>query len=372
MDPIMTYELSKHYQSRPALSRVSLQVPEGKAFACVGPVGSGKTTLLRLLSGLYRPSAGECSVLGLSPFFEADRLHAVTGVVLDSAQLYKNMTVSENLRFFAGLNEVEENDSIDRLSFLLHRLDIWESREEKAGNVTTGVAHRAALARALMHRPRVLLVDAPADGFDLETADAIRELLRYLVEEEGVTVLFCTENMEYAAGLCEGFFFLHQGALIARGTVESLRLGAGVNCRALLRLGEGEQPPKGFRRKEGSWQREIKSKEELPKLIAQLIEEGKSIYEARVIRPGLEEIYNAFLAGGVHRAGGEYEEDDEDQNGADAANGGPEPRESAAAVSAEGDPQGRGGQAGEGTQQSADRGPGASRPQEWEKGEIQP
>lgn len=321
MESIVTYELSKHYHGRSALSRVSLQVPEGRAYACVGPEGAGKTTLLRLLSGLYRPSSGDCSVLGFSPFFEADRLHALLGAVLNSAQLYKSMTISQNLRFFAGLNEVDENDSIDRLSFLLHRLDIWESRDEKAGNVTTGVMHRASLARALMHRPKVLLVDAPAGGFDRETADAIKDLLSYLVKEEGVALLFCTEDMDYAAELCESFFLLHQGELIARGTVEGLRLGAGVNCRALLRLAEGERPPKGFRSCGGGWQKEIKSEEELPMLISRLAEEEKHIFEARIVRPGLDEIYAAYLAGGIHRAGEEVEQDDENENGADTADG---------------------------------------------------
>lgn len=321
MESIITYELSKHYHGHSALSRVSLQVPEGKAYACVGHAGAGKTTLLRLLSGLYRPSAGDCSVLGFSPFFEADRLHALLGAVLNSAQLYQSMTISENLRFFAGLNEVDENDSIDRLSFLLHRLDIWESRDEKAGNVTTGVLQRASLARALMHRPKVLLVDAPTDGFDRETADAVKDLLSYLVREEGVSLLFCTEDMDYAGEVCESFFLMHQGELIARGGSEALRLGAGVNCRALLRLGEGERPPRGFREREDGWQKEIKSEEELPALISQLAEEGKHIFEARVVRPSLDEIYAAYLAGGIHRAGEKIEQTDEDERGADAADG---------------------------------------------------
>lgn len=321
MESIATFELSKHYHGKSALSRVSLQVPEGKAFACVGPEGAGKTTLLRLLSGLYRPSAGDCSVLGFSPFFEADKLHARLGAVLGSARLYKTMTISENLRFFSALSGVDENDGIDRLSFLLHRLDIWESRDEKAANVTTGVLHRAFLARALMHRPQVLLMDAPAGGFDRESADAIRDLLAYLVEEEGVTILFCTEDMDYAAELCESFFLLNRGDLIARGNLESLRLGAGVNCSALLRLAEGEEPPKGFRPHKESWQKEIRKEDELPALISQLAAEGKHIYEARIVRPGLKEIYAAYLAGGVHRAGETIEQDSENESGADSTDG---------------------------------------------------
>lgn len=301
MDSIVTYELSKHYHGRSALSRVTLQVPPGSLLSCVGPVGSGKTTLIRLLSGLYRPSAGDCLVLGLSPFYEADKLHTVVGTVLSSAKLYENRTISENLHFFSGLNAVEENDAIDRLSFLLHRLDLWESRDALAGSVTTAVEQRAFLARALMHRPQVLLLDAP--DYDRETSEAVRSLLQYLQREEGLTVLLCTEEMRFAESFCDGFFLLRQGELIARGSLEELRVGAEVNCRALIKLRGGELPPDGFLCAGDGWQKEIKNEEELATIVADLVQAGNHLYEARVLHPDLTEIYAAYCAGGKHRAG---------------------------------------------------------------------
>lgn len=308
MNAITTIDLSKHYRGKSALSHVTLQVPQGKAYACVGHAGSGKTTLLRLLSGLYRPGSGDCTVMGCSPFFEADKLHTVCGTVLETAGLYKTMTVSENLHFFARLNELDENDTIDRISFLLHRLDVWESRDRKAGELTTGVLQRVALARALLHSPQVLLMDSPPFGYNRETGDAIRDLITHLVSEEGMTVLFCAEDMNYAADLCEGFFLLHNGQLIARGDLESLRLGAGVSCRALLRLGDDETPPQGFTLTEHGWQKAVKSEQELPQIITQLAADGSHIYEARVITPSLSEIYDACLLGGIHRVGEPHEQ----------------------------------------------------------------
>lgn len=308
MNAITTIDLSKHYRGAAALSHVTLQVPQGKAYACVGHAGSGKTTLLRLLSGLYRPGAGECTVMGCNPFFEADKLHAICGTVLESAGLYQTMTVSENLHFFARLNETDENDSIDRISFLLHRLDVWESRDCKVSELTTGVLQRVSLARALLHSSQVLLMDAPPFGYNRETGEAIRDLITHLVSEEGMTVLFCAEDMNYAASLCEGFFLLHNGQLIARGDLESLRQGAGVACRALLRLGDEETPPDGFTLTEHGWQKNIKDEAELPQLIFSLAAEGKHIYEARVITPDLSEIYDACLLGGIHRVGDSHEQ----------------------------------------------------------------
>ncbi len=314
MDAIITNELTKRFQTVSALQGVNLRVPEGVAFACVGGPSSGKTTLIRILAGLCRPTSGDSFVLGISTFFESEKLHGVAGAVLNSARMYDHMTLSENLRFFAGLNGVDENDAIDRLSQLLHRLDIWEHRDQTVDRLTTGVRVRAALARALMNRPRVLLIDEPDGGLDRETADHMRELLSYWVTQEGMTVLLCTRNMAYAQLLGSQFAVIHQGVLRASGDMEALRERAGVRCRALLRLGEGQQPPKGFVRCDAGWQKDLDSEEELPRIVSRAVFDGKEIYEARIIPPTLEELYTALLEGGAERIGelDGFQEDSED------------------------------------------------------------
>lgn len=303
MDAIAAFDMTKTYTdsggSVAALQNINLQVPEGRAMACVGREGSGKTTLVRLLSGLVRPTFGECSVLGLSPSHETARLHGMVGTVLQSARLYKTMTLWENLLFFAGIYGL--SDAVERTSFLLHKLHIWEERDKKPGDLATGVLKRAGLARALLHRPRVLLMDEQGAGMDRESGLRVRELVEYALQEEGVTLLYCTQNMNYAQEFCGSFGLLDQGRLIARGDVESLRIGGGVRMKASLRLGDGQQGPEGFVLNQGFWQREIANEEDMPKLIAQVVGEGASLYEARVIRPTLEEIYAAYLEGGRGR-----------------------------------------------------------------------
>ncbi len=311
MDAITTYELSKEYNGHAALSGLNLQVPAGMSFGCVGRQGSGKTTLIRLLSGLCRCTGGECSVLGFNPAFEAEKLHAVTGTVLDTSRLYESMTVSDNLRFFAGLNGVDENDALDLISHLLHQLDIWEERDSIVDDLPTGVVRRASLARALIHRPKVLLLDEPAGGFNRETEESMEELISSLVTQEGMTVLLCTENMAYAQQLCGSFALLKDGTQIARGDLAGLRQASGACCRAVLRLGEGSTAPKGFRQQDGLWEKELKSEEELPEIIAKAVADGIRLYEARLIQPTLEEVYTAFLGGGRQRVGELDEQDDE-------------------------------------------------------------
>lgn len=311
MDAILTYDLSKKYGSVSALHGLNLQVSQGSIFACVGKEKSGKTTLIRLLSGLCRATAGECSVLGFSPVFDAEKLHSVTGTVLHTSQLYREMTLSENLRFFADINGVEQNDALDRISFLLHRLDIWEERDEKAASLPTDVLRRASLARALMHYPQMLLLDEPADGLDTEAANSVQELLAHLISQEGLTVLLCTQDMKYAQRLGDDFGLLREGELMAKGNMDTLRQEAGVPYRAAFRLKEEETALPGFQLIDNVWQKEIHSEEELPKLISQVVASGKQLYEAKLIEPSLEEIYTAYLTGRIQRIGDIDEQGDE-------------------------------------------------------------
>lgn len=312
MDAIGAFDLTKVYTAKgtgrdvAALQSINLQVPQGRAMACVGPESSGKTTLVRVLSGLLRPTSGECSVLGLSPAFETARLHGMMGTVLFSAKLYADLSLWDNMLFFAGVHYVQKNDGMERASFLLHRLNLWDERELSPRQLSTGMLKRASLARALIHRPRVLLMDEQGAGMDLETARLVRELLQYVLREEGVTLLLCTQNMNFAQTVCHNFGLLHQGTLMARGDLESLRIGSGVRLKASLRLADGQKGPEGFRRQADGqggtlWQRELQSQEEMPKLIAQVVGQGSSLYEAQVLRPSLEEIYQAHLEGGRRR-----------------------------------------------------------------------
>jgi len=301
MDAIIAYELTKNYDQIPALRGINLTVPQGSALACVGPLASGKTSLIRLLCGLVKPSAGECSVMGLSPVHEAKRLHGLMGTALTSSRLYNTMSLFDNLRFFAGLYGIERSAAAQRVSFLMRRLGLWEDRDKRPYTLPTGVLRRAGLCRALVHSPRVLLIDEDGDGMDLETAGRVKEMLCYVKEEEGVTLFLCTRDMDYAQQVMESFkepglyALLHQGALIARGELESLRLSRGVRLKAALRIKDGDKAPEGFRLEDGLWQREIGGEQEMPGLISKAVESGVGLYEARLIRPSLSRIYQAYL-----------------------------------------------------------------------------
>lgn len=315
MDAIIAYDLSKQYGSDIALCGVNLEIPQGSIFACVGEEKSGKTTLMRLLAGLCVPTMGECTVMGYSPVAEAEKVHAVTGVVLDTASLYEDMTLNANLMFTASINGIEPNDAIDRTSFLLHKLDIWEFREEPVRELPTGALWRASLARALMHSPRLLLIDEPAGGVDQESMDAVGQLIRYLVDEEEATVVLSTGNLQHAQTLCGSFAVLKEGSILAKGDLESLRKGAGLNYQASLRLGEGGEALGGFRlAADGRWVKTIASEEEMPKIIREAAQQA-SLYEAAVLKPTLEDIYDAYMNGVTGEEEAEQDGEEESEPG---------------------------------------------------------
>lgn len=316
MDAITAYDLSKKYGDQIVLNNLNLAVRQGCVSSLIGAAKCGKTTALRLFAGLTTPTMGECTVMGYSPVTEQQKVHAVTGVVTDTARLYKKMTVTENLNFFANINNMEINDTIDRTSFLLHRLGIWEGRDRLISDLTTSAVQRVNIARALIHSPKVLLMDEPTFGMNQETTDAVKYIVEYIVKEEGAAVLLCTRHLDHAEVICEHFAIMDHGGLIARGDMETLRKGSGEKHKAVFRLSPDSVKPEGFFEEDGLYCVHINNEKEMPGLLAKVLSFGCEIYEAKIIKPSLQNIYDAYISGGYLKVGeddAEYSETHEQQ-----------------------------------------------------------
>lgn len=297
LDAITAYDLKKKYAGFTALHGLNLEITRGSVFSIVGSAGCGKTTALRLFAGLCEPTGGECTVLGYSPYHEPRRLHELMGVVTDTTRLYDRMTVNQNLHFYAKLYGIEINDAIDRISFLLHRLDIWEYRDKLVKDLPTNALQKANISRALIHKPKILLLDEPTEGLDMETMLLVRGMIAHIVTEEEATVLITTRHLIHAEALSENYAIMEKGELIARGTLESLRRMSGLKIKAALRLADDSAPPAGFFRKDDLWMKNIQQESEMPALIQKAMQEGCKVYEANIVHPTLENIYDAFLNG---------------------------------------------------------------------------
>lgn len=327
MDAILTYDLCKQYKTgnRAAVHMLNLQVPAGQIFALVGPAGCGKSTALRLFAGLTSPTSGECTVLGYSPQYEQQKLNAQIGVATDGARLYDNMTLQENLRFFSKLNGLDSYDAVDRISFLLHKLDIWEMRDKVVRDIPTSAKQRSNYARALLHSPRLVLLDEPTEGMDKETTELVKALVDYMVEEEDATVVVSTRHLDHAQAICNQFAILQDGVLHAKGNLETLRKRTGLTYRAEFHISEKSPVPQGFLfQGNGCYLCHIRTEEEMPVLLKELTAFGCNIYEAKIVKPSLSDIYEKMQMG--YDEEGEIYEDDQNQEDGDRPAGSPEAR----------------------------------------------
>ncbi len=186
---VETQGLTKSYGKLVALDHVSLSVPEGSLFGLIGPDGAGKTTLYQILTTLLSPDAGNAIVAGLDVAKDYRRLRAEIGYMPERFSLYPDLTVMENLRFFAALFGVDINDSLDLIAPIFDQLKEFPNRMAKA--LSGGMKQKLALSCALIHRPRVLLLDEPTTGVDAVSRSEFWKMLGRL-KDMGITVLVST------------------------------------------------------------------------------------------------------------------------------------------------------------------------------------
>ncbi len=204
--------LKKSFALKPILRGIDLGLNQGERKALMGANGAGKTTLLRILAGLTAPSAGSVHIDGLDLAQDAQRVRRLVGFVGHQPYLYDDLTALENLHFFGRVYAVK--DAQQRARALLHRVGLEKHAQERVGTLSRGQVQRLALARALLHSPRLLLLDEPDTGLDEQG----NKLLETLVDEhvaQGGAVLFATHQLEHAQKLGDSIITLDNGRVIS-------------------------------------------------------------------------------------------------------------------------------------------------------------
>ena len=222
---VETQGLTKSYGKLVALDHVSLSVPEGSLFGLIGPDGAGKTTLYQILTTLLSPDEGNAIVAGLDVAKDYRRLRAEIGYMPERFSLYPDLTVMENLRFFASLFGVDINDSLDLIAPVFDQLKEFPNRMAKA--LSGGMKQKLALSCALIHRPRVLLLDEPTTGVDAVSRSEFWKMLGRL-KDMGITVLVSTSYMDEAER-CEYVALMNRGKILDVNTPKKLMEGLGRN-----------------------------------------------------------------------------------------------------------------------------------------------
>lgn len=217
--------LTKSYGTLVALDHVSLSVPECSLFGLIGPDGAGKTTLYRILTTLLSPDEGNAIVAGLDVARDYRKLRAEIGYMPEKFSLYPDLTVMENLRFFASLFGVDIKDSLDLIAPIFNQLKEFPNRMAKA--LSGGMKQKLALSCALIHRPKVLLLDEPTTGVDAVSRSEFWKMLGRL-KDMGITVLVSTSYMDEAER-CEYVALMNRGKILDVNTPKKLMEGLGRN-----------------------------------------------------------------------------------------------------------------------------------------------
>src|SRR5512139_1418056 len=202
---IKTENLTKKFNGGPedgtlAVDRLTLQVQEGEVFGFLGPNGAGKTTTVRMLTSLIAPTQGSATVNGLTIGKQDTEIRGAVGILTETPGMYDNLSAEYNLLIYANLYEVK--DPPGQVEKYLRMLGLWERRYDEAGTFSKGMKQKLAIARALLHEPRILFLDEPTAALDPEAALLVREFISEL-RREGRTIFLCTHNLDEADRLCD-------------------------------------------------------------------------------------------------------------------------------------------------------------------------
>jgi sodium transport system ATP-binding protein len=215
-------QLHKAFGAKIAVEEVSFSARDGEITGLLGPNGAGKTTTLRMLYTLLRPDRGHISVDGIDAATQALQVRQRLGVLPDARGLYKRLTARENIDYYAQLHALPAPIARARIDALVQALGMQEIIDRRVEGFSQGERVKTAIARALVHDPRNVVLDEPSNGLDVMSTRNLREFLRHL-KSEGRCVLFSTHIMQEVAALCDRIVIIAGGRVVAIGTAESLR-----------------------------------------------------------------------------------------------------------------------------------------------------
>jgi len=218
---VVTRQLTRRFGNRVAVDHVDLRVRAGELYGFLGPNGAGKSTTLRMLCGLLEPTEGGGTILGIDLVAEPERIKSVIGYMSQKFSLYDELSVTENLSFYARVYEVPRAQRAGRIAQMVRMADLTERERQLAGTLSGGYRQRLALACALVHSPRLIFLDEPTAGVDPVSRRNFWGLIRRLVDH-GTTILVTTHYMDEAE-LCDTLGFIYEGKLIAQGSPAAIK-----------------------------------------------------------------------------------------------------------------------------------------------------
>jgi len=245
---IETLELSKKFGDFTAVDKVNFHVEEGEIFGLLGPNGAGKSTIIRMLTTLTTPTGGTARVGGFDILKEPEKVREVVGIVSEKMIMYDRLTPRENLRLFGKLYNVPKPELEKRIDELIETVKMTKWANVQIGKFSTGMKQRINVIRALISMPRVVYMDEPTLGLDPASTAEIREFIKKLKEEQGLTIILTTHIMNEADMLCDHIGLIDKGKIAAIGTTSELKSKITEKGRTVVELDVLNAPPDAYER----------------------------------------------------------------------------------------------------------------------------
>ncbi len=298
--------LTKQFDRFIAVDDVSFSVAEGEVLGLLGPNGAGKTTTIKTLLGLITPTSGSINYFGKD--FSQHREYCLAKINFASAysQIQVRLTVYENLRIYAGLYGISKPKP--RILELFELLEITSLKDQLFWKLSSGQKTRVIIAKALLNKPRLILMDEPTAFLDPDIAQKVLELIYQLQEKEKVSILYTSHHMDEIEKVCDRVIFLRSGKIIIEDTPLGLTKRIGLGIAKLLLTFDSEQTPVKEYLKNQKYQHEFTRthmveiqlpERDIPKVLFGLSKQGVWLTEIDVEKPNLEDVFLSIAKGNV-------------------------------------------------------------------------
>ena len=303
MEAIRTKDLTKRFGNLVAVDRVNLEIGQGELFGMLGPNGAGKTTFAKMLSTLLKPTSGYAEVWGNDVTLKQDEVRRCIGVVFQDPSIDEKLTGRENLDFHARIYGLKKELRERRIAEVLDLVDLTEKADIQLEAYSAGMQRRLEIARGLMHHPRVLFLDEPTLGLDVQTRQHIWNYIKTLNRKEGVTMFLMTHYMEEADYLCQRIAIIDKGRIIALDTPQNLKRLTGADVisieadsdRSLGNLLQNFGWVEWMREEDGVLNLGVKEgKARIPEIVVAAYQGGVAIKSISLHEPDLEDVFLKF------------------------------------------------------------------------------
>ncbi|MBC7333134.1 MAG: ABC transporter ATP-binding protein [Actinobacteria bacterium] len=297
--------LTKKFGNVLAVDNISFSIPEGEVFGFLGPNGAGKTTTIRILSTLISPTSGRVLIYNAEPKTNGRYIRSIIGLLTETPGLYEKISAYDNLYFFSSFYDISNEKRRQNIEKFMKMFGLWDRRNDIVATYSKGMKQKLALARALIHEPKILFLDEPTAGLDPESAYMVRNFIEDL-KKESTTIILCTHNLQEASTLCDRVCIL-KTRIVKIATLEELQKGKDtkeveivfannpLRFRSLLNSIEEVINQKVEDNKIKLLLKNTNTEKTNPKIIRKLIEEGAEIVYFNEVKTNLEEIYLSLI-----------------------------------------------------------------------------